>query len=83
MQTALRGGTLRMQMMFLSISIGGYPSAPTQVDLEQLRGINAVATGWVERLNDLIATDIPELNQVLEAHDLKVLKPPKPIEIEH
>jgi len=79
METALRGGTLRMQMMFLAMSIGGYPSAPTSIDREQLQEISVIVDAWVDELNELIEVRLLQLNQVLEENGIKPLKAPKPV----
>ena len=81
METALRGGHLNMQVMFLGMSISAYPSAPTETDLIQLKELTKIVNGMVDEFNEFIRTDIPRLNEILEKNDIKPLKTPKEIEI--
>jgi len=81
METALRGGHLNIQVMFLGMSISAYPSAPTETDLIQLKELTKIVNGMVDEFNEFIRTDIPRLNEILEKNDIKPLKAPKEIEI--
>lgn len=81
METALRGGHLNIQVMFLGMSVSAYPSAPTETDLIQLKDLTEIVNGLVDEFNEFIRTDIPRLNEILGKNDIKPLKAPKEIEI--
>ncbi len=81
MEMALRGGSLAQQIMFLGYSISGFPSAPTETDLAQLKELSAVVDVIVEKLNEFIKAEIPALNTILEEYDLKPLKMPKEVKL--
>lgn len=80
-EMALRGGPLSQQIMFLGMSIGGYPAAPTETDLSQLKELSETVDGLTNQLNDFIKVEIPELNKLLEEHKLKFLKAPKTVKL--
>lgn len=81
MEVALRGGSLSQQVMFLGMSVGGYPSAPTETELFQLQDLEERVNKLVEELNELIEKDISSLNQILRDHDLKTLRIPKKVSL--
>ena len=81
METALRGGHLNIQVMFLGMSVSAYPSAPTETDLIQLKDLTEIVNGLVDEFNEFIRTDILRLNEILGKNDIKPLKAPKEIEI--
>jgi photosystem II stability/assembly factor-like uncharacterized protein len=77
---ALRGGDLSTQLLFLGMSVSNFPAAPTKGDLEQIRDMTEEIETLIGRLNEVILDDMPKLNAILEAHDLKPLKVPDRIE---
>ena len=81
-EMALRGGSLSQLIISLASSISGYPSAPTQTDLKQLKELSEEVEGLVEKLNALIQTDFPKLNATLETGGLKPLKVPKIVKLD-
>lgn len=81
MEMVLRGGPLSQQIMFLGMSIGGYPSAPTEANLAQLKELSATVKILTNQLNDFIKVEIPELNKLLKEYDLKPLKAPKEVKL--
>ncbi len=81
METALRGGHLNMQVLFLGMSVSAYPSAPTETDLAQLKELGEIVNGMVDEFNEFIRNDIARLNEILARNGMKPLKAPKEIEI--
>ena len=81
MEMALRGGSLSQLVMFLGFSISGYPSAPTEVDLAQLKELSEAVNVLVDKFNEFIKAEIPGLNEVLEKHGFKPLKAAKEIKL--
>ncbi|MDH5468745.1 MAG: hypothetical protein OEY25_15125, partial [Candidatus Aminicenantes bacterium] len=81
MEMALRGGPLVQQIMFLGVSIVGYPSAPSETDIAQLKELKEGVNVLVEGFNDFIRTEIPRLNEALEKNGLKPIKSPGEVEI--
>lgn len=75
---ALRG-TLNATVIGLTASVIGYPAAPTQTDLQQLAELEAIIDSQVRRVNELIATDLPQINDVLKRNALTPLGVPPPI----
>jgi len=67
--------------MFLGMSIGEFPSAPTITDLAQLKELSSIVGGLTNQLNDFISIDIPEFNKFLEEHKFKPLKAPKQLKL--
>ncbi len=80
-EMALRGGPLIQQIMSLGVSIAGYPSAPSEVDLAQLKELKEGVNVLVERFNGFIRTEVPRLNETLEKNGLKPIKSPGEVEI--
>jgi photosystem II stability/assembly factor-like uncharacterized protein len=78
-KTALRGGDLSGQLLFLGMSVSNFPSAPTETDLRQISELSEEIEMLIDRLNEVILVDIPALNEVLGAHDLKPIKAPKEV----
>ena len=81
-EMALKGGSLSQLIMSLAGSIAGYPSAPTQTDLNQLQELSEEVDRLVEKLNSLIRTDLAELNATLEAAGIVPLKVPKEVKLD-
>lgn len=81
MEMALRGGSLSQLVMMLGMSIGGYPSAPSETDLFQLEELTEAVDTLVDRVNKLIKEDIPKLNKILKQYDLKPFKLPKEVKL--
>ena len=77
---ALRGGYLSTQLLFLGMSVSGFPSAPTEVDLLQIQELSDVVEKLTGELNEFIRIEIPLLNKVLEANALNPVKAPKEVE---
>jgi len=75
---ALRG-TLNATVIGLTASVIGYPAAPTQTELQQLAELEAIIDSQVRRVNELIATDLPQLNEALKRNGLTPLAVPQPI----
>jgi len=80
LEYALRGGSISEMTLMLSLSIGGYPSRPTETDLFMLEQLSQAVKELVIRMNALIEEDISELNQVLEESEVKAIRAPKKIE---
>lgn len=80
-ETALRGGPLSQQIMFLAGSIGSFPSAPTETDLSRLKELSEIGEALKDQLNEFIKVEIPNLNSILKANALKPLKAPKEIKL--
>jgi len=64
----------------LSLSIGSYPSRPTDTDVFMLEQLKGAVKELLMRMNALIDKDIPELNKVLEGNGIKTLRAPKKID---
>ncbi len=82
METALRGGSIPQQILMLGMSLGGFPSVPTEVDWLQIRELNDAADLRVSLINQVILVDMPALNKVLEENGLNALKVPDEVKIE-
>lgn len=80
LEYALRGGSLSHMTLKLALSIGRYPSRPTETDLFMLEQLTEAVKEVVACMNSLIDDDIPGLNKVLEQYQLKTLRAPKKIE---
>jgi hypothetical protein len=80
-EESLRGGSVARRVSALVSNLGGFPFPPTSTDLLQLKELERVMEDYVDRANALIEKDIPELNKILEAHNLKPIKPPKKVEL--
>ncbi len=80
LEYALRGGSISEMTLMLSLSIGGYPSRPTETDLFMLEQLSQAVRKLVSRMNSLIEENIPELNRVLEENEVKTIRAPKKIE---
>jgi photosystem II stability/assembly factor-like uncharacterized protein len=78
-KVALRGGYLSTQLLYLGLSLSGFPSAPTEVDLLQIRELDNAVRGLIEQLNEIILAEIPVVNSVLEANGLKPIKAPEEV----
>ena len=76
MEDALRGGSLQQLIMTVGSSVSGFPSAPTQTELSQLKDLTDALNALVDKLNAFIKDEIPKLNKILEANGLKPLKAP-------
>jgi len=70
----LRGGTLNMRILSLGGNFGGFPHPATQSDLLQLKEFIVIVDAKVVRVNTFIAEDIVQINEVLKAHDLKIIR---------
>ena len=81
MEMALRGGSISTQVLFLGISISGYPSAPTETDLTQLKELSEAVNELVNKLNEFLKTEIPKLNEILEKQGIKPLRAPKEVKL--
>jgi len=80
LEYALRGGSVSQMTMMLALSIGSYPSKPTETDIFMLEQLTQAVKELVNRMNKLIGEDIPELNKVLEESEIKTIRAPKKIE---
>jgi hypothetical protein len=78
-ELALRGGTLNLMVMTIGSAIIGYPSAPTQAELQTLKEIEDAVESQVNRLNDLIKTDLPKLNDLLKLNSVPALTVPQEV----
>ncbi len=76
-ETALRGGSYTTQMLFLGMSLGGFPFQPTKVDWQQIKELKEIIQNLVDRLNVFIEEEIPRLNTALKAAGLKPVRAPK------
>ncbi|MFQ6108604.1 MAG: WD40/YVTN/BNR-like repeat-containing protein [Candidatus Aminicenantales bacterium] len=81
MEMALRGGPLSQQITFLGMSVAEFPSAPTVTDLARLQELSETVENLQSKLNTIILTEIPQLNELLRAYGLKPLKPPKEVKL--
>ena len=79
-KVALRGGYLAQRLMYLGMWVSGYPAAPTEAILDAIAQAHDEVAALIGRLNEFIRTDIPALNEVLEANGLKPLKAPDEVE---
>lgn len=82
METALRGGSISQQIMTLGMSIGGFPSAPTEMDWLQIRDLGDAVDLRVGLINQIILVEMPALNKILEQNGLKALKVPDKVRLE-
>jgi len=80
-EMTLRGGSFSQQIMFLGMSIVGFPSAPTETDLNKLKELSEIVNDLVSQLNEFVKKEIPKLNKILEEYNLKPLKAPKEVKI--
>ena len=80
LEYALRGGSISEMTLMLSLSIGSYPSRPTDTDVFMLEQLKGAVKELLMRMNALIDKDIPELNKVLEGNGIKTLRAPKKID---
>ena len=81
MEMALRGGSLAQMVMFLGMSISGFPSAPSETDLAQLKELSETVNSLVSKFNEFIKVEIPKLNEILKENDLKPIKAPKEVKL--
>lgn len=81
-EETLRGGSVAQRVTSLLGNLGGFPYAPTATDLLQLKDLEGVVDGYIQRVNDLIEEDIPALNRTLGAHDVSPIKSPKKVKLE-
>lgn len=78
----LRGGTLIQLVATAGMAISGFPAAPNATDLAQLKDLTAAVDNTIAALNRFLVTEVPALNQALNANKLTPLKPPKEIVLE-
>lgn len=78
-EKALRGGSVTQQLLFLGMSISGYPSRPTQTEITQLGEISRYTAELVIQLNEFFNNEMPNFNQVLSENKLKPLTIPEEI----
>jgi len=81
LEHALRGGSISQMTLMLTLSIGGYPSQPTETDIFMLEQLTQAVKEILSRMNTLIDEHIPELNKILEEHEIKTIRAPKRIEL--
>jgi photosystem II stability/assembly factor-like uncharacterized protein len=81
-EQALRGGAIAQQIMFLGMSLSGYPSRPTETDRAKLQELIEIVERQVSALNEIIKTDLPLLNEVFTQYKLKPLKMPKEVTLD-
>ena len=81
MEMTLRGGSLSTQILSLGMSIGEFPSAPTETDLAQLKELLESVERLKDQLNEIIRVEMHRLNQILEAQGIKLLKVPKEVKL--
>ena len=81
MELALRGGSLARLVMMLGGSISGYPSAPTETELSQLKELSEAVNALVSKFNEFMSVEIPKLNEVLEENGIKSIKAPKKVSL--
>jgi photosystem II stability/assembly factor-like uncharacterized protein len=79
-ETALRGGSLSQMLLMLGMAVKGYPDRPTDSQQEQLAGITRAVLELTERWNAFASSEVPALNQVLQANNLKTLRVPAKVE---
>lgn len=80
-EMALRGGSLSQLVMWVGMSMSGFPQAPTATDLIQLTELSEAVYSLVDRLNAVITEDIPRLNGKLKQQGLKEIKSPDEVKI--
>jgi hypothetical protein len=78
-ELSLRGGSINQILMSLGNSLASFPGPPTATEIRQVGEIEEIVASWVRRLNELIATDLPKLNEVLKAHNVPLLTVPQEI----
>jgi len=81
LETTLRGGSTSQLILMLSMSIGGYPQAPTETDLRRLAELEKITQGLIDQLNVIIREDLPALNLVIQGSGLKPVSVPDEIEL--
>jgi hypothetical protein len=75
-KVALRGGYLSQQLMFLGMWVSSYPAVPTEVMLAATKESNDEVDALISQLNEFMLVEIPAMNKILEANDLKPIKAP-------
>ena len=75
-ENTLRGGAVSQAILMLSLSVSGFPSAPTRQETMQAREIQETVESVAARLNTLIRVDLAALNKVLQDNKLKTIQPP-------
>jgi photosystem II stability/assembly factor-like uncharacterized protein len=80
-KVALRGGYLSQQLMFLGMWASSYPAAPTEAMLAATKESTDEVNALISQLNEFILVEIPALNKVLEANDLKPIKAPDEVKL--
>jgi len=78
-QLSLRGGSTNQILMSLGNSLASFPGPPTATEIRQVGEIEEIVASWVRRLNELITTDLPKLNEELKAHNVALLTVPQEI----
>ncbi|MFB0564400.1 MAG: WD40/YVTN/BNR-like repeat-containing protein [Candidatus Aminicenantaceae bacterium] len=81
MEMALRGGSVYQQILSLGSSISGYHAALTETDVFRLKELSREVDMLVNKLNEIINVKIPELNKLLNEHQIKTLKVPKEVKL--
>lgn len=71
---ALRGGTLPEQLRSLAGEVPRYPGAPTQTQIDLYKGIEAILLPLLDKLDEVMKTDIPALNKLLREKNFPHLK---------
>lgn len=74
--------SVRGRLRMLSRSIGGYTAAPSQSQVQNIRKNSEELKTIVNRINNIIETDIPALNKLMNEHDIPRIFPGKKIKID-
>ncbi len=71
---ALRGGTLPEQLRRVMSTVTGSQGAPTQTVIDQYKDIEAVLTPLLGKLDEVVRTDVPGLNKLLNERNVPHIK---------
>ncbi len=66
----------------LSRSVGGYTAAPSRSQVHKIRKNSEELKTIVNRINNIIETDIPVLNKLMNEHDIPRIFPGEKIKID-
>jgi photosystem II stability/assembly factor-like uncharacterized protein len=75
-ELALRGGSISQLLLFIGMSVMGYPGPPTATELSQLKEIEETVESQVSRANEFIKTDMPKFNDILKQNKIPLLAVP-------
>jgi len=74
--------SVRGRLRMLSRSVGGYTAAPSRSQVQKIRKNSEELKTIVNRINNIIETDIPVLNKLMNEHDIPRIFPGEKIKID-